>query len=217
MRSISHIKRAAIDPVKCDACIRSDPNGNIYALAAYLDCMAVHWDALIADDYRFVMPLTWNRKFSFYYLYQPPFTASLGIFGTGINEETVKAFLQAIPSTFRLIEISLNAGNRVDQNIPGIYYRDNFILDLSPSYDDLSKQFRQNVIRNSQKAARSGCTYEKDIPLQQVIELSKELIKSLHPLPADAYTRFEKLFDMLCRQKKAITRGVYTANRQLVA
>ena len=217
MLPVSYIKRAAIDPAKWNACIDSAPNGNIYAYTDYLDCMAARWDALVAGDYQFIMPLTWNRKYGFDYLYQPPFTASLGIFGQGIDEETVKAFLDAIPSTFRLVEISLNAGNPLKEQITGVRYRDNYLLELSPSYEILSKQFRQNVIRNSQKAERSGCTYEKGVPLESVITLSKELIKTLDPLPGDAFQRFEKLYDILHRQNKAITRGVFTANRQLVA
>ena len=97
MHPISYIKRAAIDADKWNASIRSAPNGNIYATAEYLDCMAVNWDALVADDYNIVMPLTWNRKYGFDYLYQPPFTASLGIFGSELNDQKVKSFLDAIP------------------------------------------------------------------------------------------------------------------------
>ncbi len=217
MLSISYIKRAAIDPAKWNACIESAPNGNIYAHTDYLDCMSVHWDALVGGDYQFVMPLTWNRKYGFHYLYQPPFTASLGIFGPAINDHIIKSFLDAIPSRFRLVEISLNEGNLLNERMAGIDYRDNYILNLSSSYEVLSNQFRQNVIRNSQKAGSSGCTYEKDIPLESIIALSKELIKSLNPLPQDAFQRFEKLYQILHRQNKAITRGVYTGNRQLVA
>ena len=217
MLSISYIKRATIDTAKWNACIESAPNGKIYAHSDYLDNMAVHWDALVAGNYEWVMPLTWNRKYGIDYLYQPPFAASLGIFGQEINEAIIKAFLDAIPSTFRLVEISLNEGNLLKAQIPGIYYRDNYILDLSCSYEHLTQKFRQNIIRNSQKAERSGCIYEKDIPVEPVIALSKELIKSLNPLPPDAFQRFEKLFSILYKQNKAVTRGVYTANRQLVA
>jgi hypothetical protein len=217
MLSISYIKRNAIDPVKWDACIDNASNGNIYAHADYLDCMAENWDALIADGYRYVMPLTWNRKYGFNYLYQPPFTASLGVFGIQIDQEIVNGFLKAIPAKFRLVEISLNAGNPVDESYPGIYYRANYILDLSSPYDMLRGLFRQNILRNSQKALHAGCRYEKEISLGQVIQLAKEAMKSLAPLPLDAYQRFEKLYHHLHQQRKAITRGVYTNNGQLVA
>lgn len=217
MLSISYIKRNAIDTLKWNACIDGASNGIIYGHTDYLDCMSVNWDALIADDYHYVMPLTRNRKYGFDYLYQPPFTASLGIFGNDIDQQITNEFLHAIPAKYRLVEISMNAGNRVNENISGIYYRDNYILDLSPPYETLRDQFRQNIVRNSQKAAASGCTYEKEIPLELVILLARGVMKSLTPLPQDAYQRFEKLYHQLLQVNKAITRGVYTSKRQLVA
>ena len=64
---------------------------------------------LCLNDYEAVMPLTWNKKYGFYYLYQPAFTASLGVFGKNIDEQLVEEFLEAIPAKFKLIEISLNS------------------------------------------------------------------------------------------------------------
>ena len=217
MLSISYIKRNEIDLVKWNTCVDAAANGNIYARAEYLDCMAVYWDALIAGDYRYAMPLTRNRKYGFDYLYQPPFTASLGIFGNDIDQEITHAFLKAIPDKFKLVEIDLNAGNVISEQMPGIRYRDNYVLDLSPSYEILRAQYRQNILRNSEKAARSGCTYETDIPLGHIIQLAREGMRSINPIPADAYDRFQTIFQILAHENKAVTRGIYTNNRQLVA
>ena len=109
---IKYLSQAEIDKSKWDACISNAPNGVIYAYSFYLDQMAKHWDALVLsegplseDDYKAVMPLTWNSKYGFYYLYQPAFTASLGIFGENISGTIIKKFFDAIPSKFKLIEI----------------------------------------------------------------------------------------------------------------
>ena len=65
-------------------------NGFIYGYSFYLDHMAKHWDALVSGDYEAVMPLTWNRKYGIYYLYQPFLAAQLGVFGASINAATVE-------------------------------------------------------------------------------------------------------------------------------
>ncbi|HEU4859137.1 MAG TPA: hypothetical protein VFT15_04840 [Chitinophagaceae bacterium] len=108
---IQYFLHKEIDKKKWDACIANAPNGLIYGYSFYLDCMAKQWDAMVLNDYEAIMPLTWNRKYSFYYLYQPAFTASLGVFGKNIDQQLVKRFLDTIPIKFKLIEISLNAGN----------------------------------------------------------------------------------------------------------
>ena len=94
---ISYLTQANIDKSKWDRCIDTAENGLIYAYSFYLDAMSENWDALIVNDYEMVMPLTWKKKYTIYYLYQPVFTASLGIFGNNISAEMVKSFLEKIP------------------------------------------------------------------------------------------------------------------------
>src|SRR5215831_14346953 len=101
---IQYLRHHEIDKEKWDHAISNADNGLIYAYSFYLDQMAKHWDALVLNDYEAVMPLTWNKKFGIYYLYQPAFTACLGIFGNDLTEEIVKEFIQYIPKKFKLIE-----------------------------------------------------------------------------------------------------------------
>src|SRR5450631_2115008 len=77
---IRYLDRKAIEADKWDRCIREASNGLIYARSFYLDAMSRNWSALVMNDYEAVMPLTWNRKFGISYLYQPAFTAQLGMF-----------------------------------------------------------------------------------------------------------------------------------------
>src|ERR1051325_9907587 len=79
--SVSYLQNANIDKVKWDKCIDTATNGLIYAYSFYLDTMAKNWDALVMNDYEAVMPITWNKKYGIYYVYQPAFTANLGVFG----------------------------------------------------------------------------------------------------------------------------------------
>ncbi|MBS1975692.1 MAG: hypothetical protein JST13_15195, partial [Bacteroidetes bacterium] len=90
--NIHYLQQHEIDKTRWDACISSSANGLIYACSSYLDTMSKNWDALVLRDYEAVMPLTWNKKYGVYYLYQPAFTASLGIFGNNISAKLTEDF-----------------------------------------------------------------------------------------------------------------------------
>src|SRR6185369_13826127 len=138
--SIQYIQRSQLDTVKWDRCIDNASNGLIYGYSFYLDHMAKQWDALVLGDYEAVMPLTWNKKWGIYYLYQPAFTASLGLFGGSITVDLLHRFIRAIPTKFRLIEIELNHGNALSI-ATSFFLRNNYVLDLQKSYEALSKNY----------------------------------------------------------------------------
>src|SRR5262245_12061858 len=98
---IRYLPHNEIDFPRWDDCIDCASNSLIYAYSYYLNHMAKHWDALVMGNYNSVMPLTWNRKYGIYYLYQPFLTAQLGVFGRSVNAAMLETFLQAIPSKFR--------------------------------------------------------------------------------------------------------------------
>src|ERR1700676_3681504 len=98
---IRYLERNEIDADKWDHCILNAPNGLIYARSFYLDSMAENWSALVEGDYQQVMPLTWNKKFGFRYLYQPYFTKSLGVFGKSSLPFEISSFLNAVPEKFK--------------------------------------------------------------------------------------------------------------------
>src|SRR5664279_3747613 len=103
-------------------------NGLVYGYSVYLDTMANYWDALILNDYEVVMPLTWNKKYGIYYLYQPFFTACLGLFGNNITAELVNDFLKVIPDKFKYWDICLNYANRYHLNHFELFDRFNYVL-----------------------------------------------------------------------------------------
>ena len=159
--SIQYIQRSKIDIEKWNRCITDSPNGLIYAYSYYLDHMAKHWIALVLNDYEAVMPLTWNHKFGISYLYQPFITAQLGIFGSNMSAQLVEAFLNAIPKTFRFWDIYLNYQNVFPLQNFSLYQRKNYVLDLNKSYQELYRNYRENIQRNIKKAEQLGCKVVK--------------------------------------------------------
>lgn len=214
---IHYLKYKEIDQQKWNTCMDTADNGLIYAYSWYLDAMAKNWDALVLNDYDAVMPLTWNRKYGVHYLYQPFFTACLGIFGKKITATIVNEFLKAVPSRFNYWDIYLNHGNFF--SIPGfpLYERINYVLPLDDSYEHLSGRYRDNIKRNIKKAIQLGCTVKKDLPVADVIVLARAQSASFSPVTSEDFERFKGLYQLLNLQKKATTYGIYTSTNELVA
>jgi Acetyltransferase (GNAT) domain len=214
---IRYLTYQQINKTKWDACIDNAGNGLIYAYSFYLDAMAKNWDALVLGDYDAVMPLTWNRKYSIHYLYQPPFTACLGVFGNTLSAETVNEFLKAIPAKFKYRDIYFNPGNLFQLKDFDLYQRMNYVLNLNDNYEDLYAAFRENIKRNIKKSEQFRLIINKNIAIAEVITLAREQAGKFSSLTADDYAQFEKLFQLLYKKQKATTCGVYTKENRLIA
>ena len=215
--NIKYLRHQEVDKSKWDNCIDKADNELIYAYSFYLDHMAKHWDALVLNDYEAVMPLTWNKKFGFYYLYQPFLTAQLGVFGKKNTEEQIDNFINAIPNSFRLIEISLNSGNIFSVQTGFSVHQSNYVLDLNRPYEELYKNYRENIQRNIKKAFQSGCTIQKDFDVEKVTQLALQQMKRFSKESGENVDRFCKLYEYLHSRQMATTYGVYSARQELLA
>ena len=214
---IKYLQHNEINQQQWDACITNAPNGLIYPYSFYLDHMAKHWDALVLGDYEAVMPLTWNKKYSFYYLYQPAFTASLGVFGQNLTEMLVGDFIQAIPSKFRLIEISLNSKNIFSVPTGFSIHRSNYFLYLNKPYEELYKAFRDNHKRNITKAFQLGCSVSKEVSVDEIIKLNEEQLRHIDGTKPEDYPNFKKLYELLKAKGKAKTYAICDPANKVIA
>jgi len=211
---IYYKQRSEIDTGKWDHCISNAANGLIYAYSFYLDHAADNWHALVLNDYEAVMPLPWRKKFGIYYLYQPYFTAQLGVFGQNITADLLEKFLHAIPSKFRLWEFSLNHGNLFALKDYNLLQRLNYVLSLNQSYENLYANYRENIKRNIKKSIQYGCTIQTDIEVNKIIELAK-----LQPNagPENELKKFEQLYSLLKKRSMAKAYGVFSNKNELLA
>jgi hypothetical protein len=145
---IRYLKHNQIDMQHWDLCISTSGNRLIYALSWYLDIVSPGWDALVMDDYRAVMPLTWKKKFGIRYLVQPPFCQQLGVFGIGEECENAAQFIDKIPRKFIRIRIQLNKSNHL--TLPGatLLEKTNYELHLDRSYPELFDAFATTHKKN---------------------------------------------------------------------
>lgn len=214
---ITYLAHAHIDKQKWDRCIDHSSNGLIYAYSFYLDAMSKHWDALVLNDYEIVMPLTWNKKYTIYYLYPPFFCAQLGVFGNDITAGIVNAFLKNIPAKFKYWDFYLNKANLFSLPDFPMYERKNYILPLSNNYETIQKNYSESHRRNLTRAVKAGNTFKKDIPVDNIIKLAVEQSKKFSPVTQKDYNNFSKLFSLLQSKQMAASYGVFNRHHQLTA
>jgi hypothetical protein len=214
---ISYLDNAKIDRAKWDRCIDNAENGLIYSYSFYLDAMSDNWDGLILNDYEMVMPLTWKKKFTIYYLFQPYYTASLGIFGNNISKEIVHFFLKSIPPKFKYWDFYLNRDNLFFLADFPMYERSNYILPLNESYETLASKYASSHARNIKRSRQNGHIVKREIPIREVIELAKEQSKIFSSIEEKYFDRFVGLYDYLKEKKQSITYGVYSSKNILLS
>jgi hypothetical protein len=214
---IKYLQHKEIDKAKWDACVSQAPNGLVYPYSFYLDTMAKHWDALVLKDYEAIMPLTWNRKYGFYYLYQPAFTASLGVFGKNLTKEIIDDFISMLPSKFKLVEISLNSGNIVGDPKNVSQLRSNYILTLNKPYEEIYKTYRDNHKRNINKAVQLGCRASREISVEEIIHLTKEQLQQVGGTKPEDYPNFKKLYEFLKNKAQAKTYAIVDPRSKILA
>jgi hypothetical protein len=203
---IRFLKRNQIDIVKWDHCITNASNSLIYAHSFYLDVMAKNWSGLVLNDYQAVMPLTWKRKFGFTYLYQPPFTAQLGLFAHNISDlGLIGLFIKKAKCHFKFCEINLNAENIT----PGTIQRSNYILPLIQPYSEIRKNYKKRLLENLAEAETYHLIYKREIDFYSTIRFfQREYGKRFPHVKEQDYLNFSALCNELQKKNMLIVRQV---------
>jgi lipid II:glycine glycyltransferase (peptidoglycan interpeptide bridge formation enzyme) len=215
--SLQYLKNQDIDKAKWDKCIHTASNGLIYGYSFYLDAMSKHWDALVMNDYEAVMPLTWNKKFGIYYLYQPFLCASLGVFGKNVTSEMLLSFLDAIPRQFKYWDIYLNRLNNFNIEGYNLYKRTNYILALNKTYPALFNNFRSSYKQLIKKAEVKGLAVKKNIAIEKIIKLAKNKLEKVSKLKKNDFQNFQDLYKKLYAENKAASFGVFLKEELLAS
>lgn len=158
--SLKYLKNAGIDLRKWDDCIDRASNSRIYATSWFLERTAKRWDALVWNDYEYVMPLPVKKKVGLSYLYQPLYCQQLGIFPAP-PAEIAREFYTALYRKFRYADIQLNSGNLPPKNTDLVSFsrRRNYLLHLNADFDAISAGFTQNTRRNIARAEKRNISY----------------------------------------------------------
>lgn len=220
--SILYVENKNIDREKWDKCIEQSCNGSIYVLSFYLDTMSKNWDALILNDYEIVMPLIWNKKYGFHYLYQPYFLHHTGIFGNTIKAENTPHFLLHIPEHFRYWDIDYKE-NIIDPGIsiiPGLHLkkRRNFFLDLKNNYQKIEHNYKRLAKRMLLKAKQNNIEVIRNSPPAEIINFYKNNYRNRQKNILDSdYKRLITVTEIAFKNNLAATYLAKTVKGEIIA
>lgn len=211
---IKYIKREDLDIEKYDECIKKAKNSRVYAYSFYLDIVASSWDALVLNEYEYVMPITWNSKYFIKYIYCPAWTQQLGVFSSNtISNELIKKFIKAIPKKYFKTSINFNSGNSCsnlfDEKI-------NYILPLNQLYKELFKKYKYVRRRVKLQFDSSKFSIYSTNECTEVIQLFVEQKQEEVSIKHIDYIRLEKLVSFLQTLKKVDIIVAKAANGDLL-
>jgi len=137
--------------------------------------MCRHWDALVLNDYKAVMPLPWNKKWGIYYLYSPYYVVAGGVFGKDITGEMLLQFINAIPKKFRYWDMDLNEHNFFPEALQCAQIcfktRTNIYLHLNAGYETLYSNYSKLAKRKLKKANNHQLKINCNTPVEEIIGL----------------------------------------------
>jgi len=206
---IIHLQNNAIDRERWDNHITQSHNQLTYAYSWFLDIVSPDWEALISENYEYIMPLPVKSKYKIPYLVQPILTQQLGIFSQHeIDENIVEKFIKEIP--YFSYEINLNEHNSYSKAL--VY--PNFILELNLPYNQIAAGYTKNTHRNIEKAAKLNLQIKSNLPIKEFLDFYSSVEKS-HSLITRSI--LEKLIQTGISVNALILYGVYSAENNLVA
>lgn len=198
MSSIRKIKRKNLDLEKYSKTLNESFNHRIYAETWYLDILTDgKWECLVFGDYEVIMPIPFQFKFGIKFVLQPIYCQQLGVFyKEEISEELFKEFEKKLHQ-YRVRSYHFNEENTENFNMKG-EQRVNHVLDLSQSYEEISKKYNRNRRRKL-----------REFPLDYNLNLSEE-IDDFVKLYIEEYPHLAKE-DWIDRLKK-IMRAAFEKN-----
>ncbi len=206
---IRHLKHHQIDYKKWDSCISESKNELIYSFSWFLDIVSPEWEALVGDDYRYVMPLPVKRKFGLKYIVQPVLTQQLGIFSTEeIEKKVIDSFIRSIP--YRSYEMNLNEQNLIDKSVKCV----NLILDLNESLNLIEEKINTNTHRNIAKAQKNNLFVTWNLSSTDFLDYYFQTLVS-YSKPNNKITR--NLIQTCISRQSAILIGAYNREMELVS
>jgi len=212
---IKYLIHSELDKQKWDDCIARSCNTLVYAYSWYLDVVNPSWEALVEDDYKAVMPLTWRKKMGVRYLFQPAFTQKMGVFSPdGVSAARLDSFIAKAKSLFSFAEINLNA----DNTLPALPRHANYELNLDADYSQIVANYHDNTRRNLSKAQKNGLVVRDDVDINKVIELFDTDRRLLLPsFDTSSYEVLRALSSVALGKGKAFVKGVYETGGNLVS
>jgi hypothetical protein len=212
---IVYHKNQEIDREQWDNCIRNSACLKPYPYSWYLDIMAPGWEALVDDDYDSVFPIPALRRFGIQYISTPAFLQQLGAYSPDKPaERAIVEFLYYLPDFFKLTD--LNIAQKIDFSGYKVTEKNNHILELSKSYDDLWAGFSAQCKKNIENAGKKFSEITTDIKPDELIDLHILLMgRDLKDVKPKDYQKLKNLMNFCIKNKKGRILGVRGGRKKL--
>jgi len=182
---INYLEQKDVSYYHWDLCVSRAVNSSIYGYTWFLNTVTDDWDALVAEDYKMVMPLPLKQNLTGMRIAQPFYCPYLGIYSTGsMSPEIVRAFLKAIPRRYGKINLVLNKFNNFDKNIAPVSATEKFELDLIRGYDAIQDHYSNELKFKLFEAKQAGVGTNQGLLPNEFLDLANKsnMEKSyLHP------------------------------------
>lgn len=175
---IRFLKHEDIDAVQWDATIHKSQYPTIFCTYRMLDILVgdATWNALVMDDYQYVMPLPERSRLGIHYVYPPFFVSQMGIFSEKpVSAQVTSDFFNALPAADKHVDFMFNSSNNID-------FIDNYTISLvtyqmplGKPYAEIRAGFSQNTRRNIKAAGNFNLTLHRDMDsVGNIVSLFRE-------------------------------------------
>ena len=212
---IQHLRHNEIDRLRWDATIARSLCDLPYAYSWYLDVVCPMWEALVTDDYEYVMPLPLKKNRFVSYLIHPIWVQQLGVYSAQeITEKVFKRFYRRIP--YLMFDFNVNYLN-YSVACGYVQCKRNLIIPHSKDVYAIRKNYSYNAKRNISKAQKLGLRIE-EIRLEEFVALWKsensDMRQDLH---ATIQPLVEAVFFNSSQQCEPYLLGVYSGSQLIAA
>lgn len=165
-----------IDKSRWDECIANSPAGLIYARSFYLDNICENWSALTAENYEWVLPLTWRKKYGITYLYQPSFCQQLGVFAKPGIVVPYQKILNSLQQHYMFWEINWNCyfKYKIESKYAEMKKGTDFLLNLHQPYETIFKNYHRDLQKNLKQNFKYRLSYNQTTDFENCIALYKK-------------------------------------------
>lgn len=218
--SIEFLTNEQIDKKRWNECIEASVDNKVYAKAFYLDALCPQWSALTNNNYDWVFPITNKKKWTFSYLYQPPFVQQLGLFCKPGSVVPYGEIVSWLKKNFSFWEINWNYRTAIELKDHCVAAKPatNFVLDLSVGYKSIAAKYHNDLIKNLKRSGRSQLQYQKSTNFEKGIALYKTLYKErMQHVKESDYNNFTKACAHASLNNQLVCREAVDENNELVA
>lgn len=162
---IHFLKHEDIDAVRWDETIRSSGFRTLFCTYRMLNALVgdATWNALVLDDYKYVMPLPERSRLGVHYVYPPFFVSQMGIFSAHpVTAQITSDFFNALPSSDKHVDFLFNSSNNTDlidnYTVSLVTYQ----MALDKPYEEIRAGYSQNTRRNIKAAGNFNLQLRQD-------------------------------------------------------